>query len=71
MCEYCGYTIGHHPRCPEYDDTADRTGEYCEQCGEPIMKYDARVQLNGKWYHLECLDKEDILEIFNIEVEDE
>ena len=35
MCEYCHWTTGHHPRCPNAPEP-EILGQ-CEQCGEDLV----------------------------------
>lgn len=74
MCRYCGGIVSHLPRCPEYNDAADRTGLTCADCGEPVLHYEGHTKIKGKAYHTECLENmgiRDLLTMLGYQVEGE
>ena len=53
ICEYCNYSNGHHPGCPNYEPP--KTNHYCSICHEEI--YDGEeyiVNDDGDYRHYDC-----------------
>lgn len=59
-CQYCGWSNGHHPRCPEAVFEM-----YCDICGARIDEYEDYEYRNGVTVCESCLkcteDVEDVL----------
>lgn len=53
MCDICRQTPC-HPCCPNADDPP--TVYTCEHCKEPIVVGDEYYELEGEFYHEECLE---------------
>ena len=69
MCSICG-GIQHATWCPERSDPSVFT---CESCGEGICDGEQYYEINGKYYHNECLHDNycisEILKMFGAKVE--
>lgn len=54
MCEICGRTYGHDPRCPYYSPLKARI--YCQICGDGIVAEDEYVNNpDGETVHFDCI----------------
>ena len=66
MCAECLRTPC-DPRCP---NAPEQEHIYeCENCDGGIIPGDDFVEINGKYYHVDCLDVEELLELLEIDVE--
>lgn len=64
MCETCGYSAGHHYRCPEYEGKTIFT---CDRCGVEIYEGDRYIEFGGLTYCsdlIEAYTKRQIMEFF-------
>lgn len=66
MCDICRHWP-HDPRCPMAPDP-EHIFE-CENCDGGIIDGDDFVEINGKYYHVDCLDVEELLELMGIDVQ--
>lgn len=65
MCSECLMTPC-HSRCPNADEP--KAIYKCPSCNEGIYRGDDCIEINGTWYHADCLTLEDLLELFDLEV---
>lgn len=63
MCEYCR-TTPHHPRCPLADKP--QTDINCSCCNEGIVLGDEYIEVDGNYYHLNCVEMLSTCELLNI-----
>lgn len=55
LCDICGLTVGHHPRCPYYIDK--KTYYYCSICGDKINISDEYIEKeSGEFRHYNCFN---------------
>lgn len=69
MCRVC-HMNPCHPACPNAEPKSICE---CAECGEPIYKGDRVAEINGDYYHTECLETigiEKLLDICDIDVFD-
>ena len=70
MCEYC-HTHPHLPGCPAAPNPIAE--HYCVYCGNGIYPDDWYYQLNGEYYHNDCVNAafnaDEILELIGIKAE--
>lgn len=69
MCEICQRMIcpSNCPNAPEPEEV-----EHCEYCDEGIFEDEKMIEVNGKFYHLDCLDDmttTELLELLGVEIE--
>ena len=53
MCEFCHQSIC-PPRCPNADEP--KVVYRCSHCGESITAGERYAEIDGDYYHEECLD---------------
>ena len=53
MCEFCHY-YDCPPGCPNY---SEEIIEMCSYCNEAIVEGDDYVDIDGEFYHAECLEE--------------
>ena len=53
MCEYCHQSIC-PPGCPNADEP--KVVYHCSHCGESITAGERYAEIDGDYYHGECLD---------------
>lgn len=66
MCSECLSTPC-HPRCPNAPDP-EHIYE-CEFCDGGITSGEDFVEIDGKYYHKDCLSVDDLLELLDIDVQ--
>ncbi len=63
QCNYCERINGHLHGCPlEVDDNRIK----CVRCGYGIADGDDYVELDGEYYHKDCLSINFLLDYFNV-----
>ncbi len=66
MCEICRHSPC-HSQCPNYEP---RAFYICDICGDPIVAEDEFVEIDDKYYHIDCLNDNytpsEILEMLGI-----
>lgn len=65
MCAEC-HSYPCHPRCPNAPEP--KHVYECESCEEGICYGDDFVEIDGKCYHVDCLDVEDLLKMMGIDI---
>jgi len=73
MCEYCGRRI-HAFGCPEAEES--EAVYACDYCKDEIFRGDRYIEISCRYFHegclfdyLSCLNEEDILNLFDLTVE--
>lgn len=66
MCSECLRTPC-HPRCPNAPD--EEHIYECEFCDGGIKSGDDFVEIEGKYYHVDCLSVEELLKLMEIDVQ--
>lgn len=62
MCEICGKSVGHWPRCPYYsisniNEEREETGDFCVICGGAIFVGDHILCNGDDKFHYSCFEE--------------
>ena len=66
MCSEC-MSNPCHPRCPNAQEP-EHVYE-CEFCDSGIIYGDDFVEIDGKYYHVDCLDVDELLKLMDVDVQ--
>ncbi|GFI61893.1 hypothetical protein IMSAG049_01064 [Clostridiales bacterium] len=62
-CEYC-HTLPHLPGCP--GEPEPRAVHRCKRCKEGITEGEEFYDIDGEYYHVECLEEMTVAEILSL-----
>lgn len=63
MCEYC-HSFPHLHGCP--NEPEPKAIHTCRRCGNGIMAGDEYAEIDGDFYHEECLDDMNLYELLSL-----
>lgn len=62
-CEYC-HTLPHLPGCPAAPEP--RAVHRCKYCGDGIVEGEEFYDIDGVFYHVECLEEMGVIKILRL-----